>query len=231
MDEPTDPLARQLALSALTTEQFNLQTARMGTIAEANGRSTLYLGTLSSAVIAIAFVGQADELGDTFYLFALLLLPPVFLLGLFSYLRLVQTSIEDMVYTVGTFRIRQYFLGLDPAAVPFFPPTDPSGMARLERMGVVSTGPLQLLLTAASMVACINAIVGGVAVGLAVRALAAPVPAAAVAGALVAVGLAGLGIGYQVRRFRRAAALVPELYQGPSPGLPGWDRPARADAG
>ena len=41
MDEPTDPPARQLALSALTTEQFNLQTARMGTIAEANGRSTL----------------------------------------------------------------------------------------------------------------------------------------------------------------------------------------------
>jgi hypothetical protein len=59
MDEPTDPLARQLALSALTTEHFNLQSARIGTIAEANGRSALYLGTLSSAVIAIAFVGQA----------------------------------------------------------------------------------------------------------------------------------------------------------------------------
>jgi hypothetical protein len=41
MDQPADPLARQLALSALTTEHFNLQTARMGTIAEANGRSTL----------------------------------------------------------------------------------------------------------------------------------------------------------------------------------------------
>jgi hypothetical protein len=232
MDEPTDPLARQLALSALTTEQFNLQTARMGTIAEANGRSTLYLGALSSAVIAIAFVGQADELGDAFYLFALLLLPPVFLLGMFSFLRLVQTSIEDMVYTVGTFRIRQYFLGLDPAAVPYFPPTDPGGMARLERIGVVATGPLQLLLTAASMVACINAIVGGVAVGLAARALVdSPVPAAVVAGALVAVGLAGLCLGYQVRRFRRAAAVVPELYQGPSPGLPGWDHGGRSDAG
>jgi hypothetical protein len=103
MDEPTDPLARQLALSALTTEQFNLQSARIGTIAEANGRSTLYLGTLSSAVIAVAFVGQANQLGDTFYLFALTLLPPVFLLGVFSYLRLVQTSIEDMVYTVCRF--------------------------------------------------------------------------------------------------------------------------------
>jgi hypothetical protein len=81
-----------------------------------NYPSLLYLGTLSSAVIAIAFVGQASELGDAFYLFALLLLPPVFLLGVFSFLRLVQTSIEDMVYAVGSFRIRQYFLGLDPAA-------------------------------------------------------------------------------------------------------------------
>jgi hypothetical protein len=43
MDQPTDPLARQLALTALTSEHFNLQTARMGTIAEANGRSALYL--------------------------------------------------------------------------------------------------------------------------------------------------------------------------------------------
>ena len=223
MDQPTDPLSRQQALSALTTEQFNLQTARMGTIAEVNGRSTLYLGTLSSAVIAIAFVGQASQLGNAFYLFALLLLPPVFLLGLFSYLRLVQTSIEDLVYAAGSFRIRQYFLGLDPAAVPFFPPTDPQGMTKLERMGVVATGPLQLLLTAASMVGCINAIVGGVAVALALRSLLnASVLVAAVTGALVAVGLAALCFGYQVRRFGRAALVMPELYEGQSPDMPGW---------
>jgi hypothetical protein len=223
LDEPTDPLARQLALTALTTEQFNLQTARMGTIAEANGRSTLYLSTLSSAVIAIAFVGQASRLDDAFHLFALLVLPPVFLLGVFSYLRLVQTSIEDMVYTVGTFRIRQYFLGLDPAAAPFFPPTDPQGMTRLERIGVVATGPLQLLLTAASMVGCINAIVAGVTVALALRwLLDASVPVATLTGALVTLGSAALSFGYQVRRFRRAAAVVPELYESQSPGMPGW---------
>jgi hypothetical protein len=232
MDEPTDPLARQLALSALTTEQFNLQSARIGTIAEANGRSTLYLGTLSSAVIAVAFVGQANQLGDTFYLFALTLLPPVFLLGVFSYLRLVQTSIEDMVYTVLSFRIRQYFLGLDPAAVPFFPPTDPQGITKLERMGVVPTGPLQMLLTAASMVACINAIVGGVAVALAARSLLeAPVPVAAVTGAVVALGFASLFFVYQVRRFRRAAAVVPELYEDESPGMPGWTQPTGRQQG
>jgi hypothetical protein len=158
MDEPTDPLARQLALTALTTEHFNLQTARMGTIAEANGRFTLYLSTLSSAVIAIAFIGQANQLGDTLYLFALALLPPV-------------------------------------------------------------------LLTAASMVACINAIVGGVTVALAVRALLdASVLVAAVTGAVVAVTFASLFLGYQIRRVRRAAAVVPELYEGQSPDMPGWTK-------
>src|SRR4051794_32879190 len=71
MNKPTDPTTRQMAVTALTTEHFNLQTSRMGTISEANGRSSLYLGTLSSATIAIAFIGQADDLGNTFSLFAL----------------------------------------------------------------------------------------------------------------------------------------------------------------
>jgi hypothetical protein len=96
-------------------------------------------------------------------------------------------------------------------------------MTKLERVGVVATGPLQLLLTAASMVACINAIVGGVTVALAVRSLLqAPVPAAVVTGAVVTLGLGTLLVIYQVRGFRRAAAVVPDLYEGASPGLPGW---------
>ena len=40
---------RQL-LQALTTEHFTLQTARAATIADSNGRSALYLATVSSAV-------------------------------------------------------------------------------------------------------------------------------------------------------------------------------------
>jgi hypothetical protein len=135
----------------------------------------------------------------------------------------VQTSIEDMAYGVGSFRIRQYFLGLDPAAVPFFPPTDPQGMTKLERMGVVASGPLKLLLTAASMVGCINAIVGGVTVALAVHSLLeASVALAAITGTLVGLGLAALCFAYQVRRFAQAAAVAPQLYAGQNPGMPGW---------
>lgn len=72
------------------------------------------------------------------------------------------------------------------------------------------------------MVGCINAIVGGVAVALAVRSLLeASVAVAAVTGAVVALGLAALFVVYQVRRFRQAAALAQELYESPSPGMPG----------
>jgi hypothetical protein len=96
-------------------------------------------------------------------------------------------------------------------------------MTKLERIGVVATGPLQLLLTAASMVACVNAIVGGVTVTLAVRSLLdAPMPVAAVSGMIVAVTFALLLLAYQIRRFRRAAAVVPELYEGQGPDMPGW---------
>ena len=56
-----------------------------------------------------------------------------------------------------------------------------------------------MLLTAASMVACINAIVGGVAVALALRSLLeASVPVSAVVGTLVGLGLAALFFAYQV---------------------------------
>jgi len=73
------------------------------------------------------------------------------------------------------------------------------------------------------MVGCINAIVGGLAVALMLHSLLdAPVPVAAVTGAVAALALAIFCFGYQVRRFRRAAAVVPELYDGQSPDLPGW---------
>jgi hypothetical protein len=41
-------------------------------------------------------------------------------------------------------------------------------------------------------------------------------------GTLVGLGLAALCFAHQVRRFRRAAAVVPEPYEGQGPDLPGW---------
>jgi hypothetical protein len=65
----------QRLLQALTTEHFTLQTARSATIMETNGRSALFLSTVSSAVVALAFIGQLADVGQPFFLFASAVLP------------------------------------------------------------------------------------------------------------------------------------------------------------
>ena len=110
----------QRLLQALTTEHFTLQTARSATIMESNGRSALFLSTVSSAVVALAFIGQVADVGQPFFLFALAVLPTLFLLGLLTYLRLAQSASEDLLYSRAINRIRRYYLDLDPAAPSWF---------------------------------------------------------------------------------------------------------------
>jgi hypothetical protein len=65
-------------------------------------------------------------------------------------------------------------------------------------------------------------------VALALRSLLeAAVPLAAVTGAVVALGLAALCFGYQIRRFGRAAAVVPRPVRGSEPGHARMDRARR----
>jgi hypothetical protein len=49
-------LSSQL-VSIITTEHYNLQTGRSMTISEANGRASLFVGAVSSGLIALTFVG------------------------------------------------------------------------------------------------------------------------------------------------------------------------------
>jgi hypothetical protein len=110
----------QQLLLALTTEHFTLQTARAATIADSNGRAALYLSTVSGAVVALAFIGQVAHAGTAFFLFALALLPALVLLGALSYLRLLQTAVEDWFYARAINRIRRHYVDLDPDAARWF---------------------------------------------------------------------------------------------------------------
>jgi len=80
-------------LSALTTEHFVLQTANNSTYSEASARSTLYVMALSSSLVATGFVAGSSDL---LVPFAAISLPAVFLLGLFTVIRLVETALESM---------------------------------------------------------------------------------------------------------------------------------------
>jgi hypothetical protein len=217
---------RQQLLQALTTEHFTLQTARAATIADSNGRAALYLSTVSGAVVALAFIGQVAHVGKAFFLFALALLPALVLLGVLSYLRLLQTAVEDWFYARAINRIRRHYVDLDPHAARWFLLTscdDPPAV--MVNMGLAAPGAKHsrwhLLSHTATMVAVVTSIIAGVFVALAADALSAgALPVAAAAGVGVVVTMAGItAFGWhQARRWRAAEDSIPTLFpSGPGP--------------
>ena len=107
------------AATFATTEHFNLQTARAVTVSEANGRASIYLAALSGNLIALAFVGQMSRLGAAFYAFALILLPVLAFVGVVTFLRLVQCSIEDLAYAQRIALLRSFYLRVSPELEPY----------------------------------------------------------------------------------------------------------------
>ena len=100
-------------MTAFTTEHFTLQGSRASTVSESSVRSSLYLGALSSTLIGLGFfVNVGGAFSDAFRVFALTALTTVFVLGIFTYTRLVQSSVEDIFYGRAINRIRHYYLEL-----------------------------------------------------------------------------------------------------------------------
>ena len=82
---PTDRTGPNPALMSALTTEHTLQSARASTVAEANGRSMLFLSAVSGATVVLALVAQLERVGDTPLTFALSVLPA---LGVTSYSRL-----------------------------------------------------------------------------------------------------------------------------------------------
>jgi hypothetical protein len=105
----TEAPDRQELLTALTTEHFTLQGARSQTASESASRASLYILSVSSALVALGFIGQASQIGNTFDVFALTVLPTLYVLGVFTFVRVVECGAEDFRYGVAINRIRNYY--------------------------------------------------------------------------------------------------------------------------
>jgi len=102
---------REQLITALTTEHFTLQAARSQTISETSGRASVYMLSVSSALVALGFVSQSSTGSRTaFVALALTVLPTLYLLGCATYVRIVECSAEDLRYAVAINRIRSYYL-------------------------------------------------------------------------------------------------------------------------
>ncbi len=102
----------QAAVTFATTEHFNLQTARAATISESNGRTSIFLGAMSAGLVALAFAGQASR--DALLTLGLVLFPVLFFLGLVTFERVLQSSIEDTMYLQRINRIRRFYVESAP---------------------------------------------------------------------------------------------------------------------
>jgi hypothetical protein len=194
-------------MSALVTEHFVLQSASSSTISESGSRVSIYLSALSSGLVAIGFASTSRRALESL---AFTVLPVVFVLGCFTVVRLVDTSVANVVAQRRMDLIRRYYASLTPSAVPYF-----GG----ERSGAgdrgVRYGRWSFLYTMASMVIVVNSVVGGAAVALAVALAArATSPVPALTGIAVGLIVLALGLYYEHRRLTPAVLSSPTTHVG-----------------
>jgi hypothetical protein len=158
-------LSSQL-VSIITTEHYNLQTGRSLATAETNGRSSLFVGAVSSGLIALTFVGQISQLGTAFFVFSLVVIPTLVFMGLITFERLLQSGSTDIMYARGVNRIRHLYLEYAPQLQPYFMLSAHDDRGETLSHEQMSTSWVQVFFNAAGMIAVINSVLIGSFVGL-----------------------------------------------------------------
>jgi hypothetical protein len=216
VDEPELPSADAAAqslgdrpaafLNALLTEHFVLQSVRGVTVSESSTRASIYLMTLSSSLVAYGFLARSTY--ATGYL--AVVIPVIVLLGVFTYVRLVQTSLEDVAALEAIQEIRRWYGTLLPGAEAYFPlpqgPRAPNEMLDIGRRASWSG----VFFTLSSAIGVVNSIVAGAGVAIILTALTTPPVSIGVGVGTTAVLAALHGI-YQERRYAQLRRLVTSL--------------------
>ncbi len=204
-------LSSQL-VSIMTTEHYNLQSGRSMTISESNGRSSLFVGAVSSGLIALTFVGQIAHLGTAFFVFSLIVIPTLLFMGLITFERVLQAGSADIVYARGINRIRHLYLEYAPQMQPYFilsTHDDQEGTLGQEAM---QTSWWQVFLSMPGMIAVINSVLAGSFVGLLLAAFALPLWITTSAGVVTFLVSVGLHQRYQWRQWMRLGRNLPVLF-------------------
>ena len=194
MDDHPQP--SQAFMSALVTEHFVLQSARSTTVSEAVGRAAVYLTCVSSSLVAFGFFAAA-----THRLAAVVatVLPALIILGVFTFARLAETTVENVVFLRRIEAIRRYYATLDPAAAEFFPSPEDTAAAALASTGMRSS-VAEMFFTGASMIAAVTSILIGAGAALLFNTVGVPLPAAVTVGVVAALLAFGLHMLWLYRR-------------------------------
>ena len=137
----------------MTTEHYNLQSARSLVTSEQAGRSSLFLSTVTTALVA-------------FFVFALVLFPSLFFLGLVTFQRTFQIALADFIYTRGINRIRHLYVELAPQVQDYFILSTHDDEASIMQDWEAQAIWWQAFVSTPGMIAVIDSILGGIFMGL-----------------------------------------------------------------
>jgi cation transporter-like permease len=167
----TDPhldASEAVRVQILATEHWSLLATRNITYGAIYSRATIFLTVVSAAVVALALAAEATEFGDRFYVFALLVLPIAFFIGVGTYIRLVDARIEDFWLLSGLNRLRHAYLEIAPELEPYFVTghhDDERGLSETYGPGTENR-VLRLIASTSTVVGVIDAVLAGVVGGL-----------------------------------------------------------------
>ena len=211
------PGAASSAVQIMTTEHFTLQSARAAATAESSSRSALFLTVVSAALVALALGAQVGRMREVIWL-ALPTLGAVFLLGVATYLRVLENGIEDYLYVKEMNRIRHFYLEVAPETAPYFVLSHHDDLEGIHRSMGMQLRRGETLLTSAGAVSVVNSMIGGVFVALAGHLFAHPPFGATFAMGGVSALLVALGfLRHQAKRWGKAEAIAPPRF-GTVPG-------------
>lgn len=203
--------AKPAWITLLTTEHYNLQTHRAATISETNGRASIFLGAVSAGLIALGFQGAQDGRSGATTAFQAVVLSALAFLGVVTFLRCLETSLDDWLAARRIDRLRAAYAQLVPEL---------AGMLRLaagaEQSGAMLTArrqPFQMMLTVAGSMAVVTSILLGADVGVLVYGPTGRLWIALLSGIAAGLVAAVLAMRFQAARWR--GALTPVEPTGP----------------
>jgi hypothetical protein len=118
----------------------------------------MFLAAVSGGLVALGLVATASSLGAACYGFALVLLPTLAFVGLFTFGRALQSSIEDSESARRISLLRGYYFEHAPEIAPYLLSVPPAERLLMQR---VPGDRWQGYRTVAGMVAVITAVLAG----------------------------------------------------------------------
>ena len=206
----------------MATEHWSLLGTRSLLWNEAASRTTIFLTTLSASIVALALLADASGFTDAATAFALVLLPLVLLLGVATYVRLIQVNTDEKSCVLAMNRIRNAYLRIEPGLQSYFtasPYDDERGFAQTYSLATPTTAHPRayFLVTSPTVVATIDAALAATISVVALNALSAQT------GIVIAVGSVIFVVSWSALVAMQRLTMRPLRKDGPRFPTPGSD--------